>query len=404
MKCGVGDYTALLAGALSRLPGVVVGVATGTGAREQPADLSFDVLPITETWSFREAPRIFRAIRRWQPDLVHVQYPSQGYGSSYLPWLIPAVLSLWGILVVQTWHEYYPKGCGRRNLLNALTPGGLVVVRPRYLEQMPAWYRRLVSAKHFRLIPNATAMPTVALSLDQRRTVRDRLRVGARSLVVYFGFAYPAKGVDLLFDIANPEDDHLVLVGHLTPEDPYHALVLDRLQGAPWKGHAHSTGFVDEHEAATVLAAADAVVLPFTEGGGIWNSSVHAAANQGVFVLTTSTEQRGYDANEHIYYAAPGNLEEMRSALRQYRGLRRASRPDSRATEWQRIARAHAEVYDVSQVSPPSHDATPVHLYCDTEPRRISSRHPEGPGRSDNRGRRGRRARWRLDGRDAIRH
>ncbi len=345
MKCGVGDYTAHLAGALARLPRFDIGVLTGTGAREQPADVPFDVLPIVDDWSFREAPRILTAVRRWKPDLVHMQFPSQGYGPRYLPWMIPATLALLRMPIVQTWHEYYPRGSGRRNMFNALTPGGLVVVRPQYLEQMPAWYRRVVAGKHFRLIPSAAALPTVTLSPEERRAVRERLGSRSERLVVYFGFAYPAKGVDALFDIANPESDRVVLVGDLDPETPYHARVLGRMRGAQWNGRAHSTGFLEERAAATILAAADAVVLPFTEGSGIWSTSVGAASKQGVFVLTTSRERRGYDVAENVYYAEPGNIEEMRAALRQYSGVRSPSPPDSRGDEWTRIALAHRDVY-----------------------------------------------------------
>lgn len=354
MKCGVGDYTAHLAGALAALPGFDVGVLTGTGPRQQPADCAFEVLPIVETWSFGEARRIIGAIRRWKPDLVHMQFPTQGYGSHYLPWTIPAALALLRIPIVQTWHEYYPAGSGRRNLLNALSPGGLVVVRSRYLEQMPGWYRLLISRKHFRLIPNAAALPTVRLSDEQRGAVRERFGAGSRHLVAYFGFVYPAKGVDALFDIADPDQDHLVLVGDLHPETPYHARVLDRSRQEPWNGRPRITGFLDELDAATVLAAADAVVLPFTEGSGLWSTSVPAASKQGVFVLTTSRERRGYDDSENIYYASPDDIEEMRSALRQYRGVRRPARPDSRADEWRRIAEAHAEVYAAVAGAPPS--------------------------------------------------
>ncbi len=345
MKCGVGDYTAHLAGALAALPDVDVCVLTSRGAREQSPDLPFDVEPIAEGWSIAEAPRILSAIRRWSPGLVHMQFPTQGYGAGYLPWLIPAAVVMLRIPVVQTWHEYYPAGSGRRNLLNALTPGGLIVVRPHYLEQMPGWYRRIVSRKHVRLIPNAAVLPSVTLSNEERLGVKARLGVGSRSLVVCFGFVYPAKGVETLFDIADPEADHCVLVADLNPEDPYHARVLARMRATPWNGRPRTTGFLPEHEAATVLAAADAVVLPFVEGGDISKTSVSAASKQGAFVLTTSRERRGFVADQNVYYAAPGDLHEMRVALREHIGRRGANRPDHGADEWRGIAQAHREVY-----------------------------------------------------------
>jgi hypothetical protein len=65
------------------------------------------------------------------------------------------------------------------------------------------------------------------------------------------------------------------------------------------------TGFLAPEQAGRLLAAADAAVFPFLDGGGEWNSSIHGAAAQGTFVLATSMNKRGYDAAKNIYYAAP---------------------------------------------------------------------------------------------------
>ena len=77
-----------------------------------------------------------------------------------------------------------------------------------------------------------------------------------------------------------------------------------------------------------MLAAADAVVLPFRSGGGSWNSSIKAAAVQGTFVLTTSTERHGLDPDGNVYYARPSDAKDLMEALRRHLGRRSAcSRP-----------------------------------------------------------------------------
>ena len=343
MPCGVGDYTAHLADALARLdvPTAVLTSADVTAA----TDARYELLPGVDRWTVAMLPRIVAAVRRWKPDLVHMQFPSQGYGSSYGPWLLPAILSILGRSVVQTWHEYYPAGSGRRNIFNACTPGGLIAVRPNYLEQMPPWYRRIVSRKQFAMIPNAAALPAVVLTDESRRAIRERFAVGSRRMVAYFGFMYPAKGTEAVFDIASPEHDHLVLVGALNDTDPYHQRVLARMQSDAWRGHVDATGFLGEDEAASLLAAADAVVLPFPEGSGIWNTSVHSSSRQGTFVVTTSRERTGYDDARNVYSASPGDLEGMRRALRQYVGHRADTVSDSRESEWRNIAEAHLRMY-----------------------------------------------------------
>ena len=120
----------------------------------------------------------------------------------------------------------------------------------------------------------------------------------ASRLVAYFGFIHLAKRVELLFEVADPLQHHLVLVGELNSEDEYHKRILYLINRQPWIGKVTVTGFLPAEEAGRILAAADAVVLPFRDGGGIWNTSIHASLAQGTFVLTTSREQHGYDCTE----------------------------------------------------------------------------------------------------------
>ena len=56
---------------------------------------------------------------------------------------------------------------------------------------------------------------------------------------------------------------------------------------------------------------------------GIWDTPTHAARLQGTFFLTTACEKHGCDATENVYYAAPGNVAEMRRALESYLGCRK---------------------------------------------------------------------------------
>ena len=169
----------------------------------------------------------------------------------------------------------------------------------------------------------------------------------------YFGFAYPHKGIEALFEVADPRRDRLVLICDLREGDPYHRLILDRCRNAPWDGKASVTGFLPAEEIASVLSASDAVVLPFTGGGGDWNSSLQAAAIQGVFVVTTSSTARGYDAKHNIHYCPPGDTACMRSALES--GIGRRIEPAGEANrEWARIAGAHLRVYG-ELLAPASH-------------------------------------------------
>jgi glycosyltransferase involved in cell wall biosynthesis len=344
MKCGVGDYTAKLANALNRRDDTSIAVLTDTAASPIPPDFDFEVFPIVDGWRMTNASRIARMVQGWRPDIVHIQYPTQGYGHSYLPWLLPTLFSLANIPIVQTWHEYHMER-GRRNLLNAILGGGLIAVRPNYRETMSNWYRWIIRRKRFGFIPSASAIPRIQLSQAERLATRSEFAAAPSRVVVNFGFAYPAKRLEQLFEILDPSHDHLVLICDLNPDDEYHRVILDRVNQKPWSGNVTITGFLPADSVGRILAAADAVVLPFRDGGGIWNTSIHAAITQGAFVLTTSRELRGYDAAANIYYAQPDDVADMQFALRTYGGRSRNATDEGPAFEWEAIAESHRAFY-----------------------------------------------------------
>jgi glycosyltransferase involved in cell wall biosynthesis len=344
MKCGVGDYTASLANALAHREDTSVAVLTDVAATPIPSDFDFEVFPVTDGWKMTDVGQIAKVVRRWRPDFIHFQYPTQGYGTRYLPWLLPAFFTMMNLPVVQTWHEYHMETC-RRNLLNALLSCGLIAVRPDYKAAMPSWYRWLNRKKHFGFIPNSSAIPRTRLSEVERSSIRSQFAPSTTCLVVYFGFAYPHKRVELLFDIADPLHDYLVLLCDLNSEDEYHKVILNRIQNDGWIDKVTVTGFLPAEDVGRILAAADAVVLPFRDGGGLWNTSIHAAVTQGTFVLTTAHEKGGYHSATNVYYARPDDLAEMSNALRAHMGSKRPETDANQVSEWAAIAEAHIAFY-----------------------------------------------------------
>lgn len=345
MKCGVGDYTAHLANALSRMANTDVAVITDVSATPKPSGFEFEVLPICHGWRVGDIGRIASEVRRWKPDLIHIQYPTQGYGQRYLPWLLPVLFRIALVPVVQTWHGYDSRRMTRRLLPNSLISGGLIVVRPEYLEMMDPLYRWLNRRKHVRFIPNASTIPPTQLSKHERTVARLRFCRPDRRLIVFFGFAYPDRGTDLLFQVASAGQHHLVFISDLSRSDQYHKSILDQAESQPWGGNVTVTGYLPAEEVGQILAAADAVLLPFRDGGGMWNTSIRAAISQGTFVLTTSREQHGYDSIDNAYYASPDDVADMRNALRRYIGTRNDAAAIGRHCNWDSIAQAHVALY-----------------------------------------------------------
>lgn len=349
MLCGVGDYTAQLVSSLRQHTDIGVSVLTSVLDAADAASGRPEVRYVMPNWSVRGLWCFLSQMRQIKPDIVHIQFPTQGYvlAVGAVAWIPLLCRLMFRVPVVETWHEFVPRS--EPNILRcmcamALGASALVVVRPDYLSRTPRLIRIALGRIPVRIIPNVSNVPTVILRPDERLAIRSKLGVGESRLIAHFGFVYPHKGTEQLFEIADPEKHRLLFIGELSERDPYHAQLLACANSPKWKGRVTVTGFVPAADAARLLAASDAVVFPFIGGGGNWNTSVHAATSQGSFVLMTSTERNGYDAAANIYYARPSAVDEMRKALAEYSGVRNA-RPVTAEETWSAMAAAHQELY-----------------------------------------------------------
>lgn len=363
-RCGVGDYTYQLALSLASDPSLKVGVLTSKTARLLGSHKEIALLPIVNAWDWKEISTIVDAIRQWAPDIIHIQYPTMGYGRKQLPWLLPLVLRLAGFSIAQTWHEVYSLKILIRSrlffrfIIKGVVPGSLVIVRRDFQERTNWLLRWTFLNKAVRFIPNASSIPAIELSLEERKELRERYARPDAHMIAYFGFIYPRKRVELLFQIADANNSHLVIIGDVFREEElrdappsartkitsYNELIRRLAKAEQWQGKVTMTGFLPDQEAARVIAAADAVIVPVLDGGGGWNSSVHAAQAQGTFVLTTSRQRHGYDPIENTYFAGEHDVEEMRQALNQYLGTR-VQNPAAAARAWDSIGESHVELY-----------------------------------------------------------
>ncbi len=342
MHCGVGDYTSSLANALCDSGKVQVGVLTGQDGLSSRSEVDLIHGP---GWRLRSAIEVLRVVAEWKPDLVHVQYPTRGYGGHLLPWFLPLLLRVAGFRVVQTWHELLPMFAHAYSFLLAVAAKTVIVVRPHYTENISSWYRWLTRKVNFAYLAGAASLPRTDLSESQRSQLHAELAMGSKNVVTYFGFATPNKGMEQLFAIADPARDRLVLVCDLLRADEYQRTILEAAAGPAWKGKVTITGFLPARRVSDVLAVSDAVVLPFPGGGGDWNSSVAAAQEQGTLVITTSGSKEGYDPIDNTFYGRPGDVESLARALATYAGRKTEAVLD-RVNSWARIAEEHVRIYD----------------------------------------------------------
>lgn len=348
-NCGVGDYTASLARGLAALPGYEVHVLTSRhpDAREVAADISGG--PVIHRRISGQGitclRQVLTVIKDIEPEITHVQYPTQGFAGKLFPWMIPLLCQLAGSRVVQTWHESFALWRLPMVALLALVPGFTVVVRPDFLKDLHPGYNWIAHIRDVVYIRSASSIPEARLTESEKRELRSHYPAG-KKLLVFFGFLYPGKGVDQIFEFADPLQWHLVIAGAIPEDQGYLRELQCRSRYPDWRGNVTFAGPLPAMEIAQLLAVADGIALPFEMGGGEWNSSLQAAIANRTFVITTSTKKNGYEVTTDTYYAEPGNIEEMRRALQlKLTGALQPDRPTQRVDGWQRIAGEHHAVY-----------------------------------------------------------
>jgi len=338
MHCGVGDYTSKLVEALETVAGATPGVLTSaaaSGAVDRPSNF----FPVMDVWDLPSISRVNDVMRQFSPDIVHLQYPAS-FGRVFMPNLLPLVCKARGIAMVQTWHEHpiYSQ------MINAVPNDTLVVVDPAYPAAYRQPYRAMVRNKRSVYIPIGANIPRADTGPEKRNQVRTRYHSEDFRLIVYFGFAITQKGIEYVFNAANPEVDRLVLICELDPKDSYQASILRFAESPEWRGKCCVTGYLEDQQVASVLASADAAVFPFVDGSTLRNGSVLAARLQGTLVVTTHAHFRGYNPSEHTYYVAPGDAEGIREALDSHAGMRFEGEPC--VASWDDIAVQHVKMYE----------------------------------------------------------
>ncbi|WP_422683914.1 glycosyltransferase [Candidatus Methylopumilus universalis] len=351
MSCGVGDYTKRLAEELASDLNHEVIVLTSQGVFNDI--FKFKVLSEILNWSILESLKYILILKKNKPDLIHIQFPTQGYGRGLLPFFIPFINFIFRVKTVQTWHEVYSLKFLPLVFFKSIFSGSIIITREKYSTYLSKFFRFFLFKKKFHYIAVASNLPPVNLSKHSFSEVKSFYQKNQSRLIVFFGFIYPNKGIELIFSIADPSKDQIVIAGNFGLNVDYNNQIHKLAFSKFWKGKVLITGSLPEIEASKLLSVADTIILPFRNGvtgGGESNGSIHAATTSGSFVITTSDEIEGYDKERNIYFAKIDDVSDMRYALEKYSSFKNVLNSlEIFKNQWLLIKTKHELVYSSIQ-------------------------------------------------------
>ncbi len=311
---GIGDYTANVMYAIARRGVSVTAVTTAQqGAPECENKDGVRVLRVIPRWTFSQARTVLRALDELGPrTLVNVQYAGPGYGRRLMINFLPAIVRFGrpGTVVVTTLHEFAVQSWRwrLRSLPFLLFSSG--VIYPNRLEEaaLRRWSR--LARLPLAYIPVGSSITPVEVTPEKRGLWRKQLGFAGRPedpIAVFFGGISAQKGFAELLDSVEAVRGRgiplrLLILGGFQPwvsaSLPYQRRMEQRIEPGVREGWIVRRDRVPAEEVSKCLHAADIALFPFPRGVRENRTSVLAALDHGLAVLSTKGPETPPDFEE----------------------------------------------------------------------------------------------------------
>jgi glycosyltransferase involved in cell wall biosynthesis len=359
MRCGIAPYSRNLAAHLRGCGYRVRVVADSQAAGTDDPDMIF-----VRRWSVAAMWRLAVGLRRSPPQIVHLQHPTratrQAPGVYVLPLFVRLLLPRHRM--VTTFHYIRPVDV-RTALLRlfflvpALASHAVVVTtawEAAYVRTLLPWKRLIVA-------PAGITFEITRSSEATRRETRAGLGVADDDFVVaYFGFLVPNKGLETLLQaVAQLATMKLLVIGGEYDADPGRgrAYVEELKQQARSLG-LHDrvlwAGAVSEQRSGEMLSASDCAALPFDEGASLKRSTLFAALQACLPVVTTNGPELdpAMSGGKNILLVEPRHAASLAAAIEGLRTdpdlghrIAHGGRELLDLVSWTRIAACHDALY-----------------------------------------------------------
>lgn len=315
--CGVGDYTFHLCNALAK-KGLIIEVLK------------------EKSWNINTLFHLIKKIHSIQPSIVHIQYPTTGYGKS----LIPHMLSL-SIPSVITIHELSQVHILRKFSFYLFTLRSTHIVfttesERRYACNMAPWIKHKCS-----IIPIGSNIPTVFS--QKAKDITE---------IIFFGLIRPKRGLEEVTRLAYLIKKHSLnlkirIIGKVQEgRKEYFENLRKELLNLPVIIDLN----LSDDAVAEILAKSHIAYLPYPDGATTRRTSLLAALSNGVVVITTKGTDTPSELDHIVMYAKTPeealqyilNLINNRDIINLFSAK---GRKYAEKFRWDHIAEMHIEVY-----------------------------------------------------------
>ena len=279
--CGVGDYVACL--------------------KNTAQARNWDIF-VKSDWKISNLKGYIKEIEMLEPDKLIIQYPTQGYGWSLLPFFLMIYFSKkMGKKCIVTYHEFSNQSLKAKICQNVFLFGvkKLVVTNEYEKKEIQKWHKKLNISiiKIFSNIPKAN-------NLKMLNTRKYNY--------CYFGQIRPNKGIEQFIELVRKLDGEKLLLGTIPKEfEQYGKKIVECAK----QYNIRSINDASLVEVADFLNDSKLIILPFLDGVSERRGSFLAAAVNGCLICTTVGRYTSTQLKEIIYIQLPMSSQEVEFKL-----------------------------------------------------------------------------------------
>lgn len=361
MRCGVGDYTYRLCADLKKL-GIEPDIITSKDPRVIK-DSGLSVIGAIEKWDFLALRVLLELIKAKDPNLLHLQYPTQAYKDKLMINIFPVAFKRRnpGIPLVVTLHDV--KTAHSLNKLRLFTfffcAEKIILTaeeeRQYLLARLPFLNRKL------EVINVASSIEVSLPSQDERSHIRNRLGLKeGEILICHFGYLLKKKRIEtVLYALRQLLGEGLkvkvVFISEFEPQrNRYHAYLKKTADNLNLNEAIVWAGYCGEKEISGYLGVSDIAVEMYHDGVSLRRTSFITAVSYGLPVVTTRLKGLPDGLREHynVLTAAVGDAKGLAAAIKELIGsaplrqdMGRNAKVFAARFSWQAIALKHAKIY-----------------------------------------------------------
>lgn len=336
-NCGIAKYTFYLANSLKKEYKVKI-------LTEKSKNLSKDIFQINN-WNFFEFLNYIRVIKKFRPDIVHIQLADILLNKGFLVSLLPIITVFYSKKIIQTWHE----PCGNKNFLKffLLTFNSirLISVRPdfkKHIEKTMFFiFRFHFIFKKIEYIKSSYLIKKRKISKDLIYKTRKKYLNNKNRLLISFGNSYQNKRFEKLFEILDKKKDQLIIVSNFNSKKIYDKKIINLQK--KYSKNSKILSNLNDLKLFELLSSADTILLLIDPFVGNWNTTFNIARLSKSLVVATSKNKKGYYKKENIYYLKDINLNIIKDAINKYSGKK--NNLTLKINSWKNVSNDHINFY-----------------------------------------------------------